>query len=88
LTGQFYCLTPDDRTAFDKDCESLLADLKPETCREKQLAVSIAEDQWRLHLHRLLAREQRVHEVAFYQEHAWNRRAPYQKLLLKMPQAA
>src|SRR5882724_12761689 len=54
LTGQFYALTPEDRTAFDKHCESLLADLKPETYREKQLAISIAEDQWRLHRARAL----------------------------------
>jgi hypothetical protein len=39
LTGQFYCLTPDDRAAFDHHCESLLADLKPATYRESNRPV-------------------------------------------------
>jgi len=54
LTGQFYALTPEDQAAFDRHCDSLLADLKPETWREKQLAISIAEDQWRLNRARAL----------------------------------
>src|SRR5215471_8371242 len=54
LTGQFFALTPEDQAAFDHHCASLLADLKPANYREKQLAISIAEDQWRLHRARAL----------------------------------
>jgi len=39
-------------------------------------------------LHRLITREQRLQEAVFYQNHAWNRRAHWQRPQLKMPQAA
>jgi len=54
LTGQFTAMTPQDREAFDKHCAALLADFKPEGYRESQLAISIAQDQWRLHRARAL----------------------------------
>ena len=48
LTGQFHAFSAEDQIAFDLHCASLLADLQPATYREKILAISIAEDQWRL----------------------------------------
>ena len=54
LTGQFHAFTREDKAAFDIHCNSLLADLKPETYHEKTLAISIAEHYWRLHRARAL----------------------------------
>ena len=54
LTGQFHAFTREDKAAFDIHCNSLLADLKPETYQEKTLAISIAEQYWRLHRARAL----------------------------------
>jgi hypothetical protein len=48
LTGQFHAFSPEDKIAFDEHCTNLMADYKPETYREKILAMSIAEDMWRL----------------------------------------
>ena len=48
LTGQFHAFSHEDKRAFDEHCTNLLADYKPETYREKMLAMSIAEDMWRL----------------------------------------
>src|SRR5438874_3667673 len=48
LTGQFHAFSHEDKRAFDTFCEGLLADIKPETFREKVLAMSVAEDMWRL----------------------------------------
>jgi uncharacterized tellurite resistance protein B-like protein len=53
-TGQFYALSREDRAAFDRHCQALLEDLKPAGHRERWLAVSIAEDQWRLNRARAL----------------------------------
>ena len=54
LTGQFHAFTHEDKAAFDTHCNSLLADLKPETYLEKTLAISMAELHWRLHRARAL----------------------------------
>jgi hypothetical protein len=48
LTGQFHAFSLEDKLAFDEHCEALMADYQPETYREKVLAISIAEDTWRL----------------------------------------
>jgi hypothetical protein len=48
LTGQFYALSKEDRTAFNTHCAGITADLNPGNNRERWLATSIAEDQWRL----------------------------------------
>ena len=48
LTGQFHAFSHEDKLAFDEHCTNLMADYKPETYREKLLAMSIAEDLWRL----------------------------------------
>jgi hypothetical protein len=54
LTGQFHAFSREDKAAFDQHCAALLEDLQPATYREKLLAVSIAEDQWRLNRARAL----------------------------------
>jgi hypothetical protein len=54
LTGQFHAFSREDKAAFDRHCAALLEDLQPATYREKLLAVSIAEDQWRLNRARAL----------------------------------
>jgi hypothetical protein len=48
LTGQFHAFSYEDKVAFDEHCTNLMADYQPETYREKLLAMSIAEDMWRL----------------------------------------
>jgi len=48
LTGQFHAFSHEDKLAFDEHCTSLMADFQPATYREKMLAMSISEDQWRL----------------------------------------
>jgi hypothetical protein len=47
FTGQVVILTPEDREAHDKFCAGIIADLKPESAVEQQLAQSISEDFWR-----------------------------------------
>jgi hypothetical protein len=54
LTGQFHAFSHEDKIAFDEHCTNLMADYKPETYREKLLAMSIAEDMWRLNRARAL----------------------------------
>jgi hypothetical protein len=54
LTGQFHAFSHEDKSAFDEHCTNLMADFKPETYREKLLAMSIAEDTWRLNRARAL----------------------------------
>ena len=54
LTGQFHAFSYEDKRAFDEHCTNLMADFKPETYREKILAMSIAEDMWRLNRARAL----------------------------------
>jgi len=47
-TGQSYCMSEEDEKAY-KDFEiDILEDLKPLGAYEKQLAISITQDQWRL----------------------------------------
>src|ERR1700720_3155914 len=53
-TGQFYALSHEDRVAFKKHCEGIISDLEPVNHRERWLATSIAEDQWRLNRARAL----------------------------------
>jgi hypothetical protein len=53
-TGQFYALSQEDRLAFDTHCAGILQDLQPANHRERWLATSIAEDQWRLNRARAL----------------------------------
>src|SRR5882757_8035871 len=48
LTGQFHAFSHEDKIAFDEHCTGLMDDFKPVTYREKILAMSIAEDMWRL----------------------------------------
>ena len=48
LTGQFHAFSHEDKRAFDTFCNGLMADIKPETFRENVLAMSVAEDMWRL----------------------------------------
>src|SRR5947209_3237450 len=52
--GQYYAMSHEDRIAFDRHCEGILEDLKPVNHRERWLATSIAEDQWRLNRARAL----------------------------------
>src|SRR5579859_5802447 len=49
LTGQFQALSREDQIAFDKFCNELVADYRPVGPREHNLAISIAQDHWRLH---------------------------------------
>jgi hypothetical protein len=48
LTGQINILPTEDREAHDRFCTELADSLQPETPMEKQLAHSVAEDNWRL----------------------------------------
>ena len=52
--GQFYAMSREDRAAFKAHCEGIVADLQPVNHRERWLATSIAEDQWRLNRARAL----------------------------------
>jgi hypothetical protein len=53
-TGQFYAMSQEDRRAFNAHCEGIISDLQPANHRERWLASSIAEDQWRLNRARAL----------------------------------
>src|SRR5579862_439171 len=48
LTGQINILPTEDREAHDGFCAELSDSLNPETPMERQLALSVAEDSWRL----------------------------------------
>ena len=48
LTGQFYVMDDDDRQAYLTFETRLMTDLKPAVPYEDQLAVSIAQDHWRM----------------------------------------
>jgi hypothetical protein len=48
LTGQINILPTEDREAHDRFCHELVDSLNPETPMERQLAHSVAEDNWRL----------------------------------------
>jgi hypothetical protein len=48
LTGQITILPTEDREAHDRFCNELVDGFKPETPMERQLAHSVAEDNWRL----------------------------------------
>src|SRR5580658_6261233 len=48
LTGQISLLPTEDREAHDAFCHELIESFKPETPMERQLAQSVAEDNWRL----------------------------------------
>jgi hypothetical protein len=52
--GQFYAMSQEDRRAFNDHCEGIVGDLQPANHRERWLATSIAEDQWRLNRARAL----------------------------------
>src|SRR5882724_12631850 len=54
LTGQFHAFSHEDKRAFDEHCTSLMADFQPQTYREQSLAMSIAENTWRLNRGRAL----------------------------------
>jgi hypothetical protein len=54
LTGQFYVMNNADRTAYETFEKSLLAALKPVGAYEHQLAVSIAQDHWRINRSRAI----------------------------------
>jgi hypothetical protein len=53
-TGQFYAMSQEDRVAFNAHCQGIVADFQPANHRERWLATSIAEDQWRLNRARAL----------------------------------
>jgi hypothetical protein len=53
-TGQFYAMSEEDRIAFNDHCQGIVGDLQPANHRERWLANSIAEDQWRLNRARAL----------------------------------
>src|SRR5450432_1365633 len=46
--GQFYAMPYQDRVAYENHCAAMIADLDPQTARERWLAQSIAQDTWRL----------------------------------------
>src|SRR5579862_5506584 len=48
LTGQINLLPTEDREAHDAFCDELSESLNPETPMERQFALSVAEDSWRL----------------------------------------
>ena len=48
LTGQISLLPTEDREAHDAFCNELIDSFNPETPMERQIAQSIAEDNWRL----------------------------------------
>jgi len=48
LTGQVTLMPDEDRAAHDSFCEALLASLNPANAFERQLAQTVAEDNWRL----------------------------------------
>ena len=48
LTGQISLLPTEDRAAHDAFCNELSDSLNPETPMERQFALSVAEDSWRL----------------------------------------
>jgi hypothetical protein len=54
LTGQIHLFTPEERTAFEKHCQSFVEALAPVGIFEQDLAQSIAEDKWRLNRARAL----------------------------------
>ena len=54
LTGQFFVLSEEDRHAYDTFEQGMLAGLKPEGTEENQLAVSIAQDHWRINRSRAI----------------------------------
>jgi len=49
LTGQFHAFSEEDQIAYEVHCNGLLADFNPQSYLEMTLAISIAEDHWRLH---------------------------------------
>jgi hypothetical protein len=48
LTGQFFCMSEGDEIAWNGFQTNILSDLKPVGAYETQLAISVAQDQWRL----------------------------------------
>src|ERR1700684_678342 len=48
LTGHISLLPTEDREAHDAFCDELSDSLNPETPMERQFALSVAEDSWRL----------------------------------------
>ena len=48
LTGQFYVMDETDRLAYNNHEKEMLAVLNPADYYERQLAISIAQDHWRL----------------------------------------
>ncbi len=54
LTGQFYVMNEADRIAYEAFEKSLLAALKPVEAYERQLAVSISQDHWRINRSRAI----------------------------------
>src|SRR5580658_8582854 len=54
LTGQIHVFTPEERSAFEKHCQSFVEALAPVGILEQDLAQSIAEDKWRLNRARSL----------------------------------
>jgi hypothetical protein len=71
LTGQISLLPTEDREAHDAFCNDLIDGFQPETPMERQLAQSIAEDNWRLN------RARAIEDNMFALGHANERREPH-----------
>jgi hypothetical protein len=67
LTGQISLLPTEDRAAHDAFCDALIESFAPETPMERQLAQSIAEDNWRLN--RIRAIEDNMFALGHGSEH-------------------
>ena len=48
LTGIMRLLPEEDRAEYAEYCEGTIATLKPASPRERQLAQSVADDEWRI----------------------------------------
>ncbi len=90
LTGQISLLPTEDREAHDAFCNELIDGFQPETPMERQLAQSIAEDNWRLNRARAIednlfalghANERREAQIALADAQTFHDRANQFNLL-------
>ena len=68
LTGQVSVMLEEDRIAYDKYCGRIIKSLAPQGAMELDLAVSIADDRWRLH--RMKSIEDNILALGFLQNGA------------------
>jgi hypothetical protein len=66
LTGQVHLMTPDDQAAFDHFAAEYIQTLNPANPVERQLAQSIAHDNWRIN--RMRALEDNLLSIGYAQE--------------------